>query len=208
MIDGAHALGQLSLDLTDLNADFFVSNCHKWLCAPKGCAVLYAQEHVQSMLKPPITSHGSGAGFFSAFLWDGCRDYAPFLSIHTCMKVFRNLGEDRVLRYMHDTLSEAVSLLTTKWVTTTLAPRYMAGSMALVGLPRSTWPADQAQATSTDAKYMQDLLHLHHAIECPVKCIMGRLYVRISVHVYNELKDYERLGEAVSAIAAAAAKQG
>lgn len=40
--------------------------------------------------------------------------------------------------------------------------------------------AEAAAATSADAKFVQDMLHHNHAVESPVKCIGGRLYVRIS----------------------------
>jgi isopenicillin-N epimerase len=43
---------------------------------------------------------------------------------------------------------------------------------------------------------VQDYLHSER-IECPVKTVNGRLYVRISAAVYNELEDYEHLGQAV-----------
>lgn len=78
----------------------------------------------------------------------------------------------------------------------TLVPLSMCGSMALVELPRSCLAAARAAeegagavagaaaaaggASSADAKWVQDSLHYGHAIECPVKCVCGRLYVRIS----------------------------
>ena len=45
--------------------------------------------------------------------------------------------------------------------------------------------------------HAQDLLHLRHRIECPVKCIQGVLYVRISTQIYNRMEDYEKLEAAI-----------
>lgn len=89
--------------------------------------------------------------------------------------------------------------------TGTLVPLSMCGAMALVELPLSCVAAAQkagasgtastppppppaaggstdgsSAATSADAKWVQDTLHYQHRIECPVKCVGGRLYMRIS----------------------------
>jgi isopenicillin-N epimerase len=92
IVDGAHAPGQLELDLTALGADVYTGACHKWLCAPKGSAFLYARREVQSRLEPLVVSWGWGnktipprpgmgdTPFISSHEWQGTRDLAAFLA--------------------------------------------------------------------------------------------------------------------------------
>ena len=83
--------------------------------------------------------------------------------------------------------------------------------MACVELPERALPPGAAAvdaasgraaptATSLPGKAVQDALHFRHAIECPVKTLEGRLYVRISAAVYNTPADYARLADAVNAL--------
>lgn len=92
LIDGAHALGMLPINLQQLQPDFYISNCHKWLCGARGSAMMFVAPQWQQHLQPPVLSHGAEAGFLSRFIWDGCRDYAPLLAISSAVKWWRRLG--------------------------------------------------------------------------------------------------------------------
>jgi kynureninase len=71
LIDGAHALGQLPVNLSRLAPDYWVTNCHKWWAGARGSALLFVAEGRQGGVRPLVVSHGSGAGFTSDFIWDG-----------------------------------------------------------------------------------------------------------------------------------------
>lgn len=43
IVDGAHAIGNVPIDLEELDADFYFSNCHKWLFNPAAVAFLYSR---------------------------------------------------------------------------------------------------------------------------------------------------------------------
>ncbi len=50
LIDGAHAMGQVQLNMHDLGCDYYASSPHKWLFAPKGTGFLYCREGMADRL--------------------------------------------------------------------------------------------------------------------------------------------------------------
>lgn len=56
---------------------------------------MWVHPRAQPRVRPLVVSHGSGAGFVSDFVWDGCRDYAPYLGVSAALDMWHRLGVGR-----------------------------------------------------------------------------------------------------------------
>ena len=193
LVDGAHAPGQVALDLTALGADWYVGNCHKWLMAPKGCAFLYARPDRQADLHPVTISHGYGQGYLAEFDWTGTRDPSAFLAVTEAIAFHHRLG-GAALRTRNDALAlDASSTLARRLNTQTGAHAPFLGSMGLVRLP------DVGPPTLEGAKALRQRF-LERDTDVPVFAQSGALWVRLSAQAYNEAEDYVRVGEIVAQV--------
>lgn len=50
LVDAAHHIGQLPINLRELKPDFWLSNCHKWLMGQRSVAVLYVSKPFQHLV--------------------------------------------------------------------------------------------------------------------------------------------------------------
>jgi len=190
LVDGAHAPGQVELDLEALGADWYTGNCHKWLMAPKGCAFLYAREDRQDVM-PTSISHFYDQGFTKAFDWTGTQDFSAFLSVTEALYFTRYMDPRRVRNRNRGLAQMAAELLSSAWGTVVPSPMWMRGCMATLDLPVRLAP------TLEQAKELHDALWHRHRIEVPVFPFEDRCWLRISAHVYNDLDQYDRLAGAV-----------
>ncbi|KAF0699227.1 Aste57867_10192 [Aphanomyces stellatus] len=201
LVDGAHGLLNLDLNVGDIGADFYVGNCHKWLCSTKGAAFLHVGPAYQHLMRPRTQSHGMEQGFQASFLWTGLQDYSALLTLPQLL-TYWNQGDDkgaRVRQYLHETVDEAARALSHCWhLPEVEVPLHKRCAMRLVLLPATVFGLPKgSQKTSTDAKYVQDRLHREFHVEVPVKCIEGALYLRLSAHVYNSPEEYEYLSHVI-----------
>jgi len=187
LIDAAHGPGMVDLDLPALGADWVTGNAHKWLFAPKGCALLWAAKDAQPALHPTVISHGFEQGFADEFDWTGTRDPTAWLAAPTALAFYRSMGDSALRARNHALAVAAAELLARAWGTEAGAPAAMLGAMAVVRLPGRT------TATPTAAQAVHDELWQKCHIEVPVMSLKGALWTRISAQIYNELDDYRRL---------------
>ena len=188
LIDGAHAPGQVDLDLTAIGADWYVGNCHKWLCAPKGCGFLHARR--QEGLHPGTISHGFGKGFVAEFDWTGTTDPSRFLAIRAALEFHARLGGSD-LRVRNRSLAiEGGTLIARRLNTETGTSGAQAGAMATIRLPADDPTPEHALA-------LRNRL-MEAETDAPVHALEGALWLRISAFAYNELDDYAQLAERVA----------
>lgn len=223
LIDGAHGLATLELNLDpslETTPDYFISNCHKWLCSTKGLGLMVTRtSELARTVRAAVISHGYGSGYTSEFLWDGCRDYSMAVALPTLLDYWTTCIPITLARtYCQNLLKEAVTFLTTTWKTETHVPIDCYSHMACVQLPyyclppgavtmnekfpEDTQPIVEYRCTSTHGKMLQDALHYGFRIECPIKTLPGptgtpRSYIRISAMVYNSMDDYRTLNNSV-----------
>ena len=190
LVDGAHAPGQVALDVAAIDADWYVGNCHKWLNAPKGCGFLHARPDRQEDLHPVTISHGYEKGYLAEFDWTGTWDPSAFLSVAPAIDFHNRLGGAGLMARNIALAAEAACMLAGRLGTETGLGNGTGGSMALVRLP---W---QGTAGNDDALALREDL-LHAGTDVPVYAEEGRMWIRISAQAYNAMDDYRKLADLI-----------
>lgn len=118
LVDGAHAITQIPVDITESQPDFFVSNLHKWSYVPRGCAVLYVRTSLQPLIHSMPIGHGyvsptqpfipsphtpsTEGQWVTAHEWVGTADWSGYLSVVAAFEFIERCGGAQKIRdYCH-----------------------------------------------------------------------------------------------------------
>ncbi len=201
VIDGAHAPGQVPLDLDALGADFYTGNCHKWMCAPKGSAFLHVRPEWQSRLHASVVSWGYVAGDgghtgFEAYTgrsllerrlqWQGTRDLAAFLTVPAAIDFQQRHAWPALRERCHAMACATMHRVLARNGLQAIAPDSAYGQM--VPIPVRT---SQAEA-------LRKHLFEQHRIEVPVTQHGEQTFVRVSVQAYNTPAELDLLVDALA----------
>lgn len=189
IVDGAHAPGQLDLDvgaLLSAGVTYYAGNNHKWLCAPKGSGFLAVAP--EAPVIPVVTSHGASPAYgppnrlHAELDWAGSNDPAPHLAVPAAIAAVaaEGGGWPAVLARNHALALELRARFTDVLAGPTAAPPPLApddaiGTMAAipVALPPGTTPL------------ALERLLLAEGWEVPIVDLPSGPLVRLSAHLYN-----------------------
>jgi isopenicillin-N epimerase len=195
LIDGAHAPGQITVDLDSIGADFYTGNCHKWMLSPKGAAFLYTRKEAQPLIEPLVVSWGysaneattAGSQYLDYFQWTGTRDPSASLSVPAAIQFMEDYHWEEVRKNCNELLSLALLRIDNL---TQLGPIYPDNTnyhqMAAARLPGNI-----------DLAKLKDRLYDEFRVEVPLIEWNNRKLIRISVQGYNTLQDIDVLTEAL-----------
>jgi len=195
LVDGAHAPGMLELDLPATGADWYVGNCHKWLCSAKGTAFVWRNPESplrDAPLHPSVISHHLDLPFPAEYDWVGTRDLSSWLSLPAALDFHAAMGGPDLRAHNQALAWEGAAILADAWGGAPPAPASMFGSLAVVPMPGSATDVSIPAANAESARIRE-----RHGIEVAVTGFSGRLWCRVSAQAYNHREEYERLAAAI-----------
>ncbi|KAI6819844.1 PLP-dependent transferase [Hortaea werneckii] len=227
-IDGAHGIGHIPLDISTLDPDFFFSNCHKWLHVPRGCAVFYAPERNQDLIRTTLpTSWGfvekagktapsplppnAKSPYVALFEYTATTDNAPYLCVPAALQWRKNLswkgkqGEEAVMGYGLWVAQEGAKLIAKSLGTEvmdndqgTLTKCMLQNIRLPLSLDKLT-SGDAAQATKI-AQWIAKVQVDEYNMFVAIYFYAGSWWVRVSGQVYLTLEDFEYGAKALEEI--------
>lgn len=200
LVDGAHAPGMVPLDLKALGAAYFTGNCHKWMCAPKGAALLHVQRDKQNLIRPLTISHGANSArkdrsrYLIEFAWTGTMDPSAWLSVPDALRFMESARPGGWPQVMQR--NRALALAARKHLCAALkiaepCPEAFIGSLAAVPIPAA--PANALPRLPFNEYPLQDALREKHGIETAIMSwpAAPQRALRIAAQLYNSLPQFE-----------------
>ena len=217
-IDAAHGVGDLELDLAQLDPDFFVSNCHKWLHVPRGCAVLYVPERKHCMLRAsfpvsfdfkPAADGGKGDlpadnDFVANMSSTGTLDDSPYLCIPAAIQWRKKLtwdgrqGEAALRGYIRNLAREGGKAVASILGTEVLENEE--GTLGECNMTNIHLPIPSEMSSPAVRAWVMKTTDLEFNIPVYLTFHANAWWVRLSAQVYLTLEDFEAAGQALKVV--------
>lgn len=194
IIDGSHAPGHIPLNLTELDADAYTANCHKWMCSPKGSAFLWVNKRIQHLVKPLTVSWGWKQSMPARpeFIGDqeflGTRDCSAFLTVPFVITWMAENDWPSVQHTARELRAQMVKKICTEFGLTTVHNNEADNRLQMGAL---IMPSD------VDPESFQQALYNKHRVEVVVQRWEQHVILRLSTHAHTAETDTMALLQAI-----------
>ena len=111
LVDGAHCVGHIDVDINDIGCDYYGSSLHKWLSAPLGTGLLYVKKKNISKIEPLLAGHNHERDNILRLNHIGTHPVHSDLTINDAIDYLESIGSKRkekrlryIQRYWSDNL--------------------------------------------------------------------------------------------------------
>jgi selenocysteine lyase/cysteine desulfurase len=198
--DVVQAAGATPIDVRASGVDFCAGSCFKWLMADFGVGFLYARADLLGRLRRPQVGYHSVRGFATHFLpfdtpadkpftWEfgtdaaahfeaGSNAQGPIAALGASLPYILRLGVERIEAHRQPLLKR------------------LRQEMPRLGYPCATPPGTKSALITFLVKDRKPVLD--RLVKANVNVRLGAHFLRVSPSVYNDLRDVDRLLEALS----------
>ncbi|MFD2028828.1 aminotransferase class V-fold PLP-dependent enzyme [Promicromonospora aerolata] len=195
LVDGAHAAGLVEDAAAVAGADWWFGNLHKWPCAPRGTALLVTEATDRDDLWPLIDSWGAEERYPERFDRQGTLDTTSYIASPRAIEfIEREYGWARTRETMAALADHGAAV-----IGAALQPHVDAPVATDVGLPvvsmRLLRLPEGLGRDRRDADELRRRLLDLAGVESAFTSIGGVGYLRLSVHLYTEPRDFDAFVE-------------
>lgn len=111
LVDGAHCVGHIDVNIEELNCDYYASSLHKWLSTPLGAGILYVSKERTSQIWPLLAERDKEMSDIRRLNHTGTHPVHTDLAIADAMDYLEIIGMERKenrLRYLQKYWSDAL----------------------------------------------------------------------------------------------------
>lgn len=216
VVDGAHAPAMIPLNVSDVGADFYAANLHKWLLAPIGAGFLVIGPGMEDRLQPLTVSWGYRPDLYPLgdlknsvgpdepdlygstprtrlLEFDGTRDVCPWLAVPAAIEFQAGLGWEAVRGRMAELAAYSRRVIGERHGAKLATPAVpgLHGAMTAFELPPG-FSAAKLRAALWERR-----------IEIPIIERPDRLLIRVSHHFYTTEAEIDVLSGALPDVLAA-----
>jgi isopenicillin-N epimerase len=192
VVDGAHAPALIDAPAAD-GADFWTGNFHKWPASPRPTAGLVVAERWRSATLPLIVSWSEyDERLPERFDMQGTYDYAPWIAAPVSLRVLDELDWPVRRTQLSAMIDEGAKVIAKALGTGIAQVAHQTPTMRLVELPSTV---DLTAGEAIKQRVSSDL-----KAEITLTGFDNRGFIRLSIHAYNSLQDYQSLADRLPAL--------